>query len=227
MEIPVFTTAIKRFVLGKGNSAESNLQLLPNDSFVAECEGLAYLKGSVISEKILFQELHDISLELGQPLGTVLVSSQETCRICCNTLVLEKKVHPAVIYGSYRGTYLGSRVTKVCRRCKLYEHYGYWSHGRKKHFTNESLQLDFLLSTEDTAFEFALLRQYAQLLVLGALPFSTFAASYNRRFYYHHVDPQGCEDDHSKVKRLKKYVSILMKCLNSMLHKAVFLLASL
>ena len=132
LEIPVFTIAIKRFVLGKGNSAESNLQLLPNGSFVAECEGVAYLKGSVISEKILFQELHDISLELGQPLGTVLVSSQETCRICCNTLVLEKKVHPVVIYRSYRGTYLGSRVTKVCRRCKLCEHYGYWSHGRKK-----------------------------------------------------------------------------------------------
>ena len=77
LEIPVFTTAIKRFVLGKGNSAESNLQFLPNDSFVAECKGLAYLKGSIISEKILFQELHDISLEVGQPLGTVLVSNME------------------------------------------------------------------------------------------------------------------------------------------------------
>ena len=65
LEIPVFTTAIKGLVLGKGNSAESNLQLLPNDSIVAECEGLAYLKGSVISQKILFQEFHDISLDLG------------------------------------------------------------------------------------------------------------------------------------------------------------------
>ena len=187
LKIPVFTTAINRFVLGKGNSAESNLQLLPNESFVAECEGLAYLKGTLTSEKILFQELHDISLELGQPLATVLVSSQETCQICCKTLVLDTKVRPVVIYSSYRGTYLGSCVTKVCQRCKLYEHYGYWSHGRKKHFTKGSLQLDFLLSTEDTAFKFALLQQYAQLLVLGALPFSTFAASYNRRFNYQNV----------------------------------------
>ena len=204
VRIPVFTTAIKRFVLAKSNSTASDLQLLPNESFVAECEGLAYLKGSVVSEKILFQELHDISLELGQPLATVLVSSQETCRICGKTLVVESKVHPVVIYSLHRGTYLGSCVTKVCRRCKAYEHYGYWTHGRKKQFTKESLELDFLLSTEDTAFEFALLRQYAQLLILGALPFSTFAASYNRRFNYHNVDPEVCENDHPKVKRLKK-----------------------
>ena len=98
-----------------------------------------------------------------------------------------------VIYSLYRGTYLGSCITKVCRKCKHYEHYGYWSHGKKKHFTNESLLLEFLLSTEDTAFEFSLLQQYAHLLVLGALPFSTFAASYNRLFNYHNVDPEVCE----------------------------------
>ena len=179
LKIPVFTTAIKRFVLGNSNSAAGDLEfILPNDRFVAECEGLLYLKGFLISEKILFKELHDMSLELGQPLATVLVSSQETCRICSKALVVESKVHPVVIYSLYHGTYLGSCVTKVCRKCKLYEHYGYWSHGKKKHFTNESLQSEFLLSTEDTAFEFALLQQYAHLLVLGALPFSTFAASY-------------------------------------------------
>ena len=212
LKIPVFTTAIKRFVLGNSNSAASDLELLPNDRFVAECEGLMYLKGVLISEKILFKELHDMSLELGQPLATVLVSSQETCRICSKALVVESKVHPVVIYSLYRGTYLGSCITKVCRKCKLYEHYGYWSHGKKKHFTNESLQLEFLLSTEDTAFEFSLLQQYAHLLVLGALPFSTFAASYNRLFNYHNVDPEVCEV-HPRVKRLKKYVINCKLCL--------------
>ena len=127
------------------------------------------MNASVISEKMLFQELHDISLELGQPLVTVLVSSQETCRICCKTLIVENKVIPVVIFSSYRGTYLGSCVTKVCRRCKVYEHYGYWTHGRKKHFTKDNLQLEFLLSTEDTAFEFAFLHQYSQFLISGAL----------------------------------------------------------
>ena len=113
LKIPVFTTAIKRFVLGNSNSAANDLELLPNDRFVAECEGLMYLKGVLISEKILFKELHDMSLELGQPLATVLVSSQETCRICSKALVVESKVHPVVIYSLYRGTYLGSCMTKT------------------------------------------------------------------------------------------------------------------
>ena len=116
-----------------------------------------------------------------------------------------------VIYSSYRGTYLGSCVTKVCQRCKVYEHYGYWSHGRKKHFTKDSLQLEFLLSTKDTAFEFAFLHQYSQLLILGALPFSTFAASYNRRFNYRTVDQEFCGDDHPKVKTLKRYFNNMVE----------------
>ena len=111
LKIPVFTTAIKRFVLGNSNSAAGDLEfILPNDRFVAECEGVLYLKGFLISEKILFKELHDMSLELGQPLATVLVSSQETCRICSKALVVESKVHLVVIYSLYRGTYLGSCV---------------------------------------------------------------------------------------------------------------------
>ena len=66
-------------------------------------------------------------------------------------LSTEKDGHPVVVYHSERGTYLGSRLTKVCRVCKIYEHYGYYSIEGKKHFDNSCLQLPFLLSTEDTA----------------------------------------------------------------------------
>jgi len=113
-------------------------------------------------------------------------------------------MYPVVVYSSYHGTYLGSSVSKVCGTCKLYEHYSFWSHGRKKNFTKDCLQLDFLLSSEDTASQLALLRQYSQLPVLGALPFSTFAASYNRRFNYHSVYPEFGDDELPKVKRQKK-----------------------
>ena len=53
LKIPIFITAIKRFVFGNSISAASDLELLPNDCFVAECEGLVYLKGFLTSEKIL------------------------------------------------------------------------------------------------------------------------------------------------------------------------------
>ena len=54
LKIPVLT-AIKRFVLGKGNSGASEFQLVSNETFVAECQGVLFLNGSVMSEKLLFQ----------------------------------------------------------------------------------------------------------------------------------------------------------------------------
>ena len=51
-------------MLGNSNSAAGDLEfILLNDRFVAECEGLLYLKGFLISEKILFKELHDPHLK--------------------------------------------------------------------------------------------------------------------------------------------------------------------
>ena len=55
LKIPVLTTAIKRFVLGKGNSGASEFQLVSNETFVAECQGVLFLNGSVMSKKLLFQ----------------------------------------------------------------------------------------------------------------------------------------------------------------------------
>lgn len=199
------TTIVKRFVF-KEDECIVGKELVLTETFAAECEGLIYLNKSILSsEKKLFQEFHDLSLISGQPMATVLVSSQEVCRICNKTLSVKSKIQPIVIYSSYHGTYLGSRITKVCQKCKLYEHYGYWTCDGKKHFTEDTLQLDFLLSTEDTAFELALLRQHAHLLVLGAVPFSTFAAYYNRRFGYCSGDSEELGQQ-PKVKRMKKYV---------------------
>ena len=41
---------------------------------------------------------------------------------------------------------------------------------------------EFLLSSEDTAFDMSLIRQCGNFLVVGAVPFSTFAKTYNRQF---------------------------------------------
>ena len=43
---------------------------------------------------------------------------------------------------------------------------------------------EFLLSSEDTAFQMDVLAEYNNLLVIGTVSFSTYAASYNRRFQY-------------------------------------------
>jgi len=48
------------------------------------------------------------------------------------------------------------------------------------------------------------LAQCNNLLVIGAVPFSTYAASYNRRFQYSKMATTN--DIDAKVKRMKRYV---------------------
>jgi len=69
--------------------------------------------------------------------------------------VFKKKAIPVIIYSNHRGTYL-----------------------------RDSVLSEFLLSSEDTAFEMDVLAQCNNLLVIGAVPFSNYAASYNRCFQY-------------------------------------------
>ena len=64
---------------------------------------------------------------------------------------------------------------------------------------------EFLLSFEDTAVDLSLLRQFANLLVVGAVPFSTYAKSYNRRFGYLNkldtADDFSVDEKESTIKR--------------------------
>ena len=99
-------------------------------------------------------------------------------------LVVEKETHAVVIYHAERGTYLGSRMSKFCQACKIYEHFGYYTVGGQKHFDSNCVQLQFLLSTKDTAFGMTLLNQCKNILFVGALAFATFSTSYNRQFGY-------------------------------------------
>ena len=91
----------------------------------------------------------------------------------------------------------------MCRKCKIYEHHGYWSVDGKRHFNRDSVSLEFLLSSEDTAFEMDILVEFSNLLVIGAVPFSTYASSYNRRFQYCKVATTNNLD--ARVKRMKRY----------------------
>jgi hypothetical protein len=54
----------------------------------------------------------------------------------------------------------------------------------KKHYNCDVLQNKYLLSTEETAFDVRLLKNFASLLVVGAIPFTTYADAYNRQFSF-------------------------------------------
>jgi len=92
-------------------------------------------------------------------------------------------------------------MTKQCRKCRIYEHYGFWTRDGIKYFDKHCLDNNFLLSTEDTAFDMALIRQCSNLLVVGAVAFSTFTTSYNRRFGYMKQTHEAKKSSRKRMKR--------------------------
>ena len=152
---------------------------------MAGTQNLLYFHLSLLkSDKELFRDFNDFTVKCGKPIETVLSSSRDVCRKCGRKLVFENKAIPVVIYSNHRGTYLRSRLTKLCRKCKIYEHHRYWSVDGKRHFYRDSVLSEFLLSSEDTAFQMDVLAECNNLLVIGTVSFSTYAACYNRRFQY-------------------------------------------
>lgn len=214
-----FSSVVKRFVFGdnaevpvvrdvgrKRKRDDSDIDSL----FAAEASSLFHLfpKLKETSEEV-FHMFHGFTVDCGNPMGSILCSKREHCRICNKALSVESKSHVIVIYHEQRGSYLGSRVTKFCHTCKVYEHYGYWTVNGERQFDDSCLDNQFLLSSEDTAFDLSLIRQCASLLVVGAVPFFTFARSYNRRFDYtgYCDDTEGyCVEEKATVKRMKRLV---------------------
>ena len=114
--------------------------------FSVESQSVLFLNPSLgITEKEQLKEFYDFAVECQQPMGTMFCSSQDSCRRCGKTLAIESKLHPVVVYSNQRETYLGCGVTKWCRKCKIYEHYGFWTQGKKKHYNAECVNLDFTL----------------------------------------------------------------------------------
>ena len=155
-----------------------------DQSFAREVEGFLFLFPELGDVERGFTDFHNFSLNFGQPMATELISTQEKCRMCGKALAVDPNFHVVVIYHEQHGSYLGSRVTKCCRTCKIYKHYGHWTSEGKRQFNDDCLANLFLLSSEDTAFQNALVKQCANFLVVGAVPFATFAQTFNRRFGY-------------------------------------------
>ena len=206
-----FTSVVKRYVCGEKEYivVDGKRKRLDgeDESFAREVEGFFYLFREFGDVERGFPDFHNFSLNSGKPMAMVLVSTQDRCRICRKVLGVDPNTHVVVIYHEQRGSYLGSRVTNCCRSCKVYEHYGYWTLEGKRHFNDDCLSNEFLLSSEDTAFQKALVKQCANFLVVAALPFATFAQTFNRRFGY---DGTSTSNDNGiqsgpAVKRMKRY----------------------
>lgn len=165
---------------------ESNLSLEESSTaeFIATCQSLNSILPELASDshKTLVQELHEYGMKSNIPTGCVLLSHRQKCRSCGKAVTEEKKQHTVMIYDLRYGPLVGSRITKCCRKCKIFEHHGYWTHEGLKHYDIESIDGHYLLTSEETAVDIEVLKEVSNLLIVGAVPFSTYATSYNRRF---------------------------------------------
>ena len=118
-------------------------------SFIATCNNICFFNPELMSATTTqtFRDLHDFTVDCSKPMASIFCLERDSCRKCGWSLSIEKEGHPVVAYHSERGTYLGSCLTKLCRVCKIYEHYGYYTIEGKKHYDLSCLQLAFLLST--------------------------------------------------------------------------------
>jgi len=192
---------LKRYVYGEEAVEVSSLDEKKVDQevsiFCAEVKSILDIYPGII-RKNGKNELHKYGLDSNFPTGGLLMTDAENCRKCHKKLVLDKKTHPVIIYHLTEGSMIGCRGTKFCRSCKIYEHYGYWTTNGEKHHEVNSIQYDILLSSEETAFDMSMMREMSALLIAGAVPFSTYATAYNKRFGYKKVP--------NVVDNVKRYV---------------------
>ena len=210
LKLSSLSSVVKRYVCaeeavvvgGKRKSSESG------SVFEGEAASFFYMNPAI--DGVFghhFHEFQRYTMQCGQPIGSILISKRDVCRACKKNLSVDAATHVVVIYHRERGSYLGTRITKFCRVCKIYEHHGYWTLNGKRQFDLECLDDEFFLSSEDTAFQTSLLKDCANFLIVGAVPFATFAMVYNRRsgFKCGLQEGEGSSGSAPVVKRMKRY----------------------
>ena len=95
---------------------------------------------------------------------TVLI---KTClpTIFVFVLVYINLLNVVVVYDCEFGTYLGSRMSKRCKSCKVFEHYGYYPFEGMRHVDDNILKKEYLLSTKETAIQMSLPKQCSNLII--------------------------------------------------------------
>ncbi len=132
--------------------------------FVAEAEDLAkHLETSKIKNVSLLFE-----------------SSLEYCRLCTSKLERKSSERPVVVY-KRDGARKGIHKIKYCRKCLIAEHYAYYVKKYYRYLDVEQFKdAKYLFSSENTAFEKEMLREYKWELVIGKMSFQTKSNIYNQ-----------------------------------------------
>ena len=137
----------------------------------------------------LWKELHEHSMEENeQALGAVLISKKTHCRLCKKSLYVKTcRISEVVVYDETKGTFLASKIPKVCtnKNCQFTQHYGYYTIGSKKFCDEDWWHNEFLVTSARTVFSIDLLKKFEIEVLIAKMSFKEKAEIYNASNGYH------------------------------------------
>lgn len=140
-------------------------------------------------ERDHFREFNDFTLMCSQPMPTILLSYNENnLQKLPYTIILGSKTSPGSIYSLHRGTCLGCQLSKLCRKCKLPNIMAFVHKTERKTTMKMFWAMISYCPPRTRLLMWSSLKNVATCLVIGAVPFSTYASSYNRQFSYNKTD---------------------------------------
>ena len=139
VDCPHYWDIVSSFASKADFSSATQNQSLTSEKAKTFIENLKYLEPETFTcESDLYKELHSFLGHKREPLGIVLVSPNNKCRLCGSTLLVKAdRPSKVTIYSNTFGTVESTHYRKVCKRfrscCPFVQHYGYYS---KVHITS-------------------------------------------------------------------------------------------
>ncbi len=128
----------------------------------------------------------------GKPLGVVLISANNSCKLCGgNLLVRADRPSFPVIYSDDLGTVSCTHFRKYCHNnwkgCPFTQHYGFHMNGNDSEavYDSDCLQLPYFVSSHMTVFETKLLHRLTAEMLLGQISYRQRSDIYD---YVHGYD---------------------------------------
>ena len=142
-------------------------------------ENVKYLdKDSLNDDNILMKELLEHEGFQGHPLGVILISSNDICKLCGGKLLIRKDrpSFPTVYtenFGSVSGTHFRKYCQSSTKGCSFTQHYGYYTTGDNSTvvYDKNCLELPYFLSTNMTAFAMGMLSTLSAEILLEQMSY--------------------------------------------------------
>lgn len=179
----------------------------PCDKVKLALENLKYLDADAFSaDTSLLQEMICIKGFKGHPLGIVLISENDTCKVCGGALkVRSDRPSFPVIYTEELGSVEGTHFRKYCARgCSFTQHYGHILCHEETIYDQNCLDLPYFLATNMTGFETKMLKKFSAELLLGQISYRQRSEIYN---YTHEYDCGHKEGDRSIISQVGEDVA--------------------